>query len=150
ERATEVLEVLLDDVQRRVLAVPRAREDVGRASPRARRPGDVGGLERRSAEERLDAAALAAVAGRPLRVDRVVAPLTRDVLRATPGLAAEHQAAPDAGAEDPPEDQVVVAARAEPRLGEREAVGVVLDPHRQAEPGLEVVAQRAAVQARGV
>jgi HEAT repeat protein len=44
-----------------------------------------------------------------------------------------HDPAADAGAEDHAEHQRVPAARALHRLGDREAVGVVLDAHRHAE-----------------
>src|SRR5205807_1503294 len=79
-------------------------------------------------EERLDAAALPAVAGRAGGIDRVMPPLARDVLRARPHTSVDHETAAHARAEDYAEDEPVAQSCAAARLGEREAVGVVLEP----------------------
>jgi hypothetical protein len=57
-------------------------------------------------------------------------PLAAKVLRASPGLAEQHQAAADARSQDHAEHDTftVLATGAEPGFGERETVGVVLEP----------------------
>ena len=62
--------------------------------------------------------------------------------------AVHDDAAADAGAEDHAEDHLRAGAGAVHRLGEREAVGIVGDPHRAVEDAGEVAAQVAAVAAR--
>src|SRR5262249_36322289 len=104
-------------------------------------------LERRARDQRLDAAALAAVASGSGGIDRVMAPLAGDVLRPGPDRAADDDAAADAGAEDHAEDELVAAAGAGDRFGEGEAVRVVLHRDAKAEPRFEVGEERLAVQA---
>jgi len=70
-------------------------------------------FERRPGEERLDAAAVPAVARRTRGIDDVMAPLARDVLRPGPHPAAEHDPAAHPGAEDDAEDDLVPAANAD-------------------------------------
>ena len=93
----------------------------------------VAALDRGPRDQRLDTAALAAVAERAGGIDGVVAPFAGDVLRAGPHPPVDHQPAADAGAEDDAEHHPRPLPRAAHRLGEREAVGVVLDPHRPAD-----------------
>src|SRR5207237_6087839 len=99
---------------------------------------------------RVGAAALPAVAGRARRIYRVVAPLAGDVLGPDPDAALVHDAAADAGAEDHPEDHRTPLPRPGSGLGEREAVGVVLEKHPQTEAAFQIGLQRPAVEARGV
>src|SRR5262249_60804260 len=93
-------------------ATPRRGARVPRRPPRgdpARRGAAAAGppvrrLKYRAGQQRLDAAALAAVAGRAGGIDRVVTPLARDVLRAAPEPSVDDDPAADAGAEDHAED----------------------------------------------
>ena len=98
-------------------------------------------------DERLDAAAAAARAAPPVRVDRHVAELAAEPVRAAEQPSAEHDAAPDADlAEDA--DEVVDPDRgARPVLGERREVRLVLDVDGQPETRLELVADGDAVPA---
>jgi hypothetical protein len=70
--------------------------------------------------------------------------------RAGPEAAVDHQAAADAGAHDDAEDEAAPLPGPVPRLGQREAVGVVLDPQRLAQAAREIGGQIPAVEARGV
>ena len=113
------------------------------ARPRARQVG-------------LDAAAAAAVAGQvgqagpDARRHLVVAPLAADRVGADPDAAAMDDAAADAGAQDHAEDHRRAGAGAVARLGEREAVGVVLEPHLAAERIAEIAPERHADELRRV
>src|SRR5204862_471497 len=102
ERTAEAVEVPVDDVARGALARRGAGRDLGRRERRTAGRA-IRRLERRPREQRLDAAALPAVAGRSGRIDGVVAPLAGDVLRPAPEAAVVHEAAADAGAENHPE-----------------------------------------------
>src|SRR5262249_10476282 len=92
------------------------------------------------------AAITEALARRP---HAAVAPLAGDALRAGPDLAPHRDAAADAGAEDDAEHDALDVRRrgAEARLGEGEAVGVVVEHHAPAEARLEIGAERPAVEA---
>ena len=109
--------------------------------------GQLGGvaLERLAGAVGLDAAAVGAVAraGRAVRVEREVAELGAEPVRAAEGHAADHDAAAHAGAER--EHHEVVLAE-DVGLGEGGAVGVVVDEHRHAEAAPELGAQRHAGQ----
>src|SRR5262249_55877778 len=110
-------------------------------------------LDRGPARERLEAPPLAAVAdGATVGPHGVVPPLAGDPVRAVPRLSAHDEAAAHAGAEDDAEDDPVpiFARRPEPCLREREAVRVVVETEGTPELPFEVLAKRAAVQARGV
>ena len=61
-------------------------------------------------------------------------------LRPVQHLPVHHDAAAHAGAEDHAEDDLGARARAVGRLGQREAVRVVLDAHLAAERVLEILA----------
>ena len=67
-----------------------------------------------------------------------MAPLTGDLVGALKDALPGRDPTADAGPEDHAEHRLVAAARTVDRLGEREAVGVVGDPDRAGEPGLEV------------
>jgi hypothetical protein len=80
----------------------------------------------------------------------MVPPLAGQVLRTLPEPPVDDDAAADAGSENHPEDHPVAPPSSVERLGEREAVRVVLEDERQIHPGLDVVVERPAVQAGGV
>ena len=66
---------------------------------------------------------------------RVMAPFAGDAVAATHHLAIDHDAAAAAGAEDDAEHHAVAGAGAIDGLGQREAVGVVLDAHLASRAG---------------
>ncbi len=107
-------------------------------------------------QERLDAARLAAVAGRPRPLalarprQRVVAPLAGDRVRPGQHLAVHHHAAARARPHDHAEDDARSRRRAVGRLGEREAVRVVREAHRPSEKAGEVAVEGLADQPGGV
>ena len=149
-----------------VLVATQGRDGVGVAgrggvhdvAARARRPETrVVALEAGAGEQGLDAAGLAAIAGRrggALLVghpgERVVAPLPGDLVGAVVDPPADHDSAADTGAEDDAEDGVVPLARAVDGLGQGEAVGVVGDSDRAVEARLEVGLEGVAVEPSGV
>ncbi len=101
----------------------------------------------------LDAAGAPAVARRQGQVvgrgqgQRVVAPFAGDGVGAHQQRAIDHDAAAHPGAEDGREHRARTGARPIGGLGHGQAVGVVGEPQRASEQGLEVVLQRLAVQA---
>src|SRR6185312_17127444 len=109
-------------------------------------------LQARAAQPGLDAPGAATVAAQagPLVVARmgqgIVAPFAGDRLRAAERPAVDHHAAAHAGTEDHAEYDAAAGCRAVRRLGDGEAVGVVLQPHRPAEPALEILVQGMAVE----
>ena len=116
-----------------------ADELLGHALRPARPDGDPGGAgQRLLADERLDAAVTAARTRVPVDVDGDVPELAAVAVRATEQPAPEHDPAADPDlAEDA--DEVVDADRCPgPVLRERREVGLVLDVHGHAEPGLEL------------
>ena len=130
--------------------------------------GDRGAVERAAVQQRvvareagpadecLDAAAAAAVAGQqrifPRRTpgQRVVAPLAGQAVRARQHPAVDRDAGAGAGAQDHREDDAEAGARAVGGFRQRQAVGVVGQCHRLAQQGHQVLLQRPAVQAGGV
>ena len=60
--------------------------------------------------------------------------------------AADHDAAAHSGTEDDAEDGAAAGGRAVDRLGQRKAIGVVGEAHRAAERGLDIAAERPAVE----
>src|SRR5262249_48173408 len=104
-------------------------------------------LERWTGEKRLHAAALAAVANRPVVGDAMVAPLAGDVLWSRPDASVDDDSAADPGAEDHAEGHPRAARRAGADFGEREAVGVVLQHNRQSDARDQVLAQPPTVEA---
>src|SRR5262249_52549473 len=79
-------------------------------------------------------------------LDPVVAPLARDVLGAGPQASLVHDAAPDAGPEDDAEAGGAPWPGPRQRLGQREAVGIVLETDGEVEPALEVGLERVPVE----
>src|SRR5262249_34174510 len=69
-----------------------------------------------------------------------------DVLGAGPQPSLVYDAAPDAGPEDDAEDERVPSSGPRQRLGQREAVGIVLETDGEVEPALEVGLERAPVE----
>ena len=102
-------------------------------------------LHAAGAADGVDAAALAAAAGKPRDVDRrvadpacqdrSVAPFAGEAAGTVEEAAIDDHAAADAGAEDDAEDDAVATAGADAGFGKGEAVGVVGDQHRAAERG---------------
>ena len=121
-------------------------------------PGDAQMIraDARTAEPRLDAALLAAVARMPGQLvclrprQGVVSPLACDAVRSGPDLLIEDPARAGPRAHDEPEHQ----ARAEPSavhgLGEREAVGVVRHADRPPDRAFQILVERGAVETHGV
>ena len=89
--------------------------------------------------ERLEAAAVAAAAPRPVGVDRLVADLAGRPVVALVDAAVDRDHAADAGPERQPDHRRGAASGAEPELGEPERPRVV----DQARPAAERVADRA-------
>jgi hypothetical protein len=77
-------------------------------------------------------------------------PLAADALRAVPDAPREHPAAADARAQDHAEHDLVAARCAERGLGEGEAVRVVGEPDGDAQRDAQILAERTAIEARGV
>ena len=100
-----------------------------------REPARLAG-QRGAGRERLHAAAAGAVAlaRRAVHLDHHVADLARGAERAPVELAAQDQAAGDAGPERQDDRVARAPGRAGAVLGDRASVGVVVDEHRQAEP----------------
>src|SRR3954462_2320745 len=143
ERETEPASAAPDEGDRRGVPGPGGRADVDgaeRAGQReplgedGRATGAGGELrvagERGAAEERLQAAVVAAGAGGPRVLDADVADVAGGAVRAAVHLALQHDAAPDARA-DLDEEEVVDAPRgAGVLLAERHDVDVVVDHDR--------------------
>ena len=110
----------------------------GRRPTATRPPARAGG-------DGLQAAALAALAGRAGRVDGEVPDLAGGAVLAAAQPTVEHQPGGQAGA-DAEVDEVVLAAERD--RAERRGVDVVLDDDRHAEPVGEQAAQRAASRRR--
>ena len=106
ERTAEVIDVAREDGTGSRISSGGAHGDLRR---RARHParGAVRLLEGRAGEQRLDAATASAVAGGARRIDGVVAPLARDVLRAGPHAPFLNDAAPHPRPADDSEDEAV-------------------------------------------
>ena len=145
---------------RQRVAGRRHRRDRRRIRPRIahRQPG-FGGIflgHRRPRQEGLDAAGSAAVARRPgpLLVtrprQRVVAPLAGDRVRARHEPLVDDDAAAGSGADDHAEHRRRTGRCAVGGLREREAIGVVRDPHRPAERRAQIGAEAPAVEPRRV
>src|SRR3546814_6962841 len=102
--------------------------------------------------EGLDAAPLAAVAGRPRQFLRrrpgqgIVAPLAGDGVAADERPAGHHNAAADSGSQDDAEHHGEARGGAVGGFRERKAVGVVHQPHRTAKRGGEVAVARVYAQ----
>jgi hypothetical protein len=77
---------------------------------------------------------------------RVVPPFARDRVGPTPRPAIERNASANASAEDHGEHDLGAARRTVRGFTDREAVGVVLQPHRALQEPLEILAQRTPVQ----
>src|SRR5205823_1964957 len=107
-------------------------------------------------DPRLDAAASPAVAGRTRQLarvgprQRIVTPLAADQVIAHVDAPVDRDSPADARAEDHAEHAVESSARSVGRLGEREAVRVVHQPHGPTEPLLEHALERRADQPAGV
>ena len=93
-------------------------------------------LERTAARREQGARGAGTDGGRLQRL--AVAPLAGVAAGASDDAAVDHQPAADAGSEDDAEDVAVALAGAAGRLGQREAVGVVGDPDRQADRTFEI------------
>src|SRR5262249_52551239 len=147
--ATELLEVPLEDATRGGIPGSGTRGDLRRRGGLTA-GGAVRRLEGGAGEEGFHAATPSAVAGRALRIHGVVAPFAGDVLGTRPHPPVVDDAASDAGPEDDPEDEALPAPAARARLGERKAVGIVLETHGEVEAALEVVPQGTPVETGGV
>ena len=55
--------------------------------------------------------------------------LARSEARTTVNLAVDDQRSPDAGTDDQHQHRAALAASAEQMLGDREGIGIVVDPH---------------------
>ena len=112
------------------------------------------------AADGVDAAALAAAAGKPGDVDRriagpagqdrAVAPFAGEATGAFHEPAVNDHPAADTGAQDDAEDHPMAAPGADGGLGQRETIGVVGHQHRPSERGGEIVGQPPSVDARNV
>jgi len=74
----------------------------------------------------------------------------RETLRAGQRPTANHQAAADPGAEDDAEHDIEAGGSTIGRFRDREAIGVVGDPHRSIQQAFEILVERMTDQARRV
>ena len=116
--------------------------------------GLVPGLQRRAADQGLDAAVLAAVALGAIGGEHVVAPLAGNAVMTVENAAVDDDAGADPGAHDDAEHHfrigMVLAHRTKMGFCQREAVGIVGDQHRHTQLALQILLERLAVELGGV